>query len=382
MNHRRPWLASVLLTAVWFVPLPAVAQPAGHADSGTEGPGEEKAVADVSSDGESATPLATDEDDGDLGSGMTGDGTTEAEAEPGWRAAATPAQQQRARRLFQEGNQLVKESLFVQAVEKYEAALVEWNHPGIHYNLALALINLDQPVRLRTHLVQSLEFGDAALGRDKARRARQYIALVEKQLTEVVIHCEQPGARVELDGEFLFVAPGEVKRFVRPGQHTIKAVRAGFETTERLLSLVAGQRTDVPVRLYKPEDWIQTERRWRAWGPIAVTASGAAVLGLGATLYAVGSEEVRSFDAKVEARCGDGGCAPGEIDDNPDRGENLQGVGIGAIAVGGATLVAGGVLLYLNRPIPHRVDPEAGDKLTLTPIVAPGVAGLVGRGVF
>ncbi len=301
---------------------------------------------------------------------------------PAWRRAASLVQQRRARQLFQEGNQLVKESLFVQAAERYEAALAQWDHPGIHYNLALALINLDQPVRLRQHLIESLKFGDEALGKDKARRANQYIALVEKQLTEVVIRCSEAGARVELDGEFLFVAPGEERRFVRPGQHTIRATAPGFETTERSLAFIAGEEQIVPVRLYQPEDWIQTERRWKPWGPIVVTASGAAVLGVGAALYGVGAGQVRDFDARVGEQCSDGGCAPGQIDESPDRGVNLQGAGIGAIAVGGATLITGGVLLYLNRPIPHRVDPEAGDRLSLRPVVTPGMVGLTGRGVF
>jgi len=301
---------------------------------------------------------------------------------PDWRAAATPEQQKAARRLFLEGNDRVKESLFVQAVDQYEAALTHWDHPGIHYNLALALINLDQPVRLRAHLIEALKYGDGALGADKARRAKQYITLVEKQLTELTIRSNHPGARIELDGKLLFVAPGEYHDFVRPGQHTVRATATGYETTERSLSLVAGERTELPLRLYKSEDWIQNERRWKGWGPITTTASGAAVLGLGFALYAVGSKQVRDFDAKVEERCGAGGCAAGELDDSASRGENLQGFGIGTIALGGVTLATGGILLYLNRPIPHRVDPDAGDSVSFAPVLGPNMVGLTGRGVF
>src|SRR5437879_5618527 len=74
---------------------------------------------------------------------------------PGSRAAERPwvrgvpaAEQKVALDLFREGNTLLKESLFVQAAAKYREALRHWNHPGIHYNLALALLNLDQPVEV------------------------------------------------------------------------------------------------------------------------------------------------------------------------------------------------------------------------------------------
>src|SRR5258706_5080503 len=65
-----------------------------------------------------------------------------------WAKAVTPQEQKLATDLFREGNALLKESLFVQAAEKYREALRHWNHPGIHYNLALALLNLDQPVEV------------------------------------------------------------------------------------------------------------------------------------------------------------------------------------------------------------------------------------------
>jgi len=357
---------------------PPAADETGPASEAAEQPTEEP------SDETAGEPAEEDETNADLDSassaaepaGASDDGASD------WRTEATPEQQKAARRLFLEGNDLVKESLFVQAVDKYEKALAYWDHPGIHYNLALALINLDQPVRLRAHLIESLKYGESAVGADKARRAKQYITLVEKQLTELTIRSNHPGARIELDGKLLFTAPGEFHDFVRPGQHTVRATATGYETTERSLSLVAGERTEVPVRLYKSEDWIQNERRWKSWGPITTTASGAAVLGLGFAVYAIGSKQVRDFDADVEERCGAVGCAAGEIDDSASRGENLQGLGIGTIALGGATLVTGGVLLYLNRPIPHRVDPEAGDRVSFAPALGPNMVGLTGRGVF
>src|SRR5690349_12569407 len=60
-----------------------------------------------------------------------------------WAAGVSPERQEAALKHLQEGNGLLKESLFVAAAKVYRQALTEWDHPGIHYNLALALLNLD-----------------------------------------------------------------------------------------------------------------------------------------------------------------------------------------------------------------------------------------------
>ena len=64
-----------------------------------------------------------------------------------WAKGVSPEAQKAADELFRQGNDLLRESLFVQAATKYREALRRWDHPGIHYNLALALLNLDQTGR-------------------------------------------------------------------------------------------------------------------------------------------------------------------------------------------------------------------------------------------
>src|SRR5947209_7866588 len=105
--------------------------------------------------------------------------STQAQSElPGNRAAERPwsrgvaaVEQKAALELFREGNALLKESLFVQAAAKYREALAHWNHPGIHYNLALALLNLDQPVEVYRQLEAALIYGPAPLDADKYEHA-------------------------------------------------------------------------------------------------------------------------------------------------------------------------------------------------------------------
>src|SRR5438128_85746 len=72
--------------------------------------------------------------------------TGTAAAERPWAHGVAEAEQKAALGLFREANILLNDGLFARAADQYRAALKHWDHPAIHYNLALALVNLDQPV--------------------------------------------------------------------------------------------------------------------------------------------------------------------------------------------------------------------------------------------
>src|SRR5687768_7442231 len=73
---------------------------------------------------------------------------TEGGDERPWARGVSNERQQAAQVAFREGNVQLNNGLFVQAVDKYRSALTHWDHPAIHYNLALALLNLDQPIEV------------------------------------------------------------------------------------------------------------------------------------------------------------------------------------------------------------------------------------------
>ena len=91
-----------------------------------------------------------------------------------WAKGVSESDQRRALELFGKGNGLLKDSLFVQAAAQYRAALKSWDHPAIHYNLVLALLNLDQPVEVLQHLEAAMRYGAAPLDADKFNQARAY----------------------------------------------------------------------------------------------------------------------------------------------------------------------------------------------------------------
>jgi hypothetical protein len=301
--------------------------------------------------------------------GMTLEG-----ADRAWARGVSKEDQSASLALFSEGNVLLKESIFVQAVEKYRQALERWNHPAIHYNLALALMNLDQPVEVHEHLVAALAYGPAPLEKEKFEYARNYKTLVEKQLARVDITCAAAGATVTMDGQPLFVGPGRFEGLVRPGAHSIVATLPGHVSSDQSRTLLPGETTTLDLKLFTSEDLIRYQRRWSAAMPWLVMGAGVAVAGGGAFIHMRSRDHFRAFETGI-ANCG--GCVPsGPVADERSRGDLMQTGAFAGYALGGAALVTGAVLAVLNQPKPYRIDPgQEAATVDVTPLVGAGSGG-------
>ncbi|HEX2569745.1 MAG TPA: hypothetical protein VH877_09320 [Polyangia bacterium] len=321
--------------------------------------------------GQAQPPSAGDE--------MAAGAAKDAEDDRPWAKDVAPEKRDAARALVKEGNHLVEDALFVKAAEKYRLALELWDHPAIHFNLALALINLDQPVEVYKHLEKALQYGVAPLGPEKAEHARSYRALIEKQLARAVIVCQLPGAAVTLDGKPLFTGPGRFEDLVRAGPHTVVARRADSFPTEQTTTLPAGETTTIDLKLYRAEDLTRFRRKWAAWKPWMAVAGGIVVAGVGGILHWQGRESIRAFDTGVADNCPTG-CnpIPSDLAALRSRGRAEQALAIVAYSLGGAGIVTGGVLIHINRPQAFRIKPtEQAPVLSFAPLVGPGQAGLL-----
>ena len=294
-----------------------------------------------------------------------------------WARGVSQQRQQAAIDLFRSANALLKESVFLKAAEQYRQALTHWDHPAIHYNLALALLNLDQPIEVHKHLESAMRYGVAPLDAEKLENARAYKTLVEKQLAWVEITCETPGASVVMDGRPLFVGPGRSAGWVRAGPHTLVATGEGYLTQDQSRTLSPGERVTVDLKLFTSDDLIQYRRKWSAWKPWAVVGTGVALAAGGVFMHTTARDEFSSFDTAI-ASCG--GCVPEPaVAARRSRGDTLQTAAFATYGVSGAALVTGAVLVYLNRLQPHQVDPSEAAKTparaSVTPYLGAGGGG-------
>jgi len=163
-----------------------------------------------------------------------------------WAKGVTPEEQQIALGLFKEGNVLIRDQLWPKAVEKYRAALEHWKHPAIYYNLALALVNLDQPLEIYDALEAAMAYGVGPLDAEKLDRAKSTKLLVEKQIGSVEYTIDVSGATLVLDGAEVFTGPGRFDDVVRAGRHTW-TVRVGARSLPaRAIVLDGGGRAALP----------------------------------------------------------------------------------------------------------------------------------------
>lgn len=275
-----------------------------------------------------------------------------------WTQGISPQAQKAARELFYAGNAALTQSIPEEASENYIKALRYWNHPAIHYNLALALMKLNRPVEVYEHLTSAMNYGPEPLGNDKFDYATRYKELLDKQLVLLSISCDVPGARVTLDGQVLFEGPGQYQSLVSPGVHSILAVKQGYITSDKSRTLIPGEKMTLTLKPYVPV----YKRPWPAWMPWAVMGSGVAMAAGGGLLHQQTSKDYGTFDAGIKACTNN--CYPTHKDlvETRTRGDNFQRAAFGAYALGGTAIVTGAILLYRNQPQLTVEDPSLKEE--------------------
>ncbi|WP_428266935.1 hypothetical protein [Haliangium sp.] len=288
-----------------------------------------------------------------------------------WGGGASPAERRSARDLFLEANEMVRQRYFAIAVDKFQEAIALWNHPAFHHNQAIAHINLDQPIEAYEALERAVEHGPAPLGEVRYQQARRHLTLLGERLVRIQIACPEPGAQVLLDSRILFTGPGEYQGLVRPGVHQIVATKPGLPPDLEQPVLSAGETRRIEIGRWNREIEVM-ERRWGAWVPwVAVSAGAAVVLGAGYLDWR-SSTDFDRFDRDFRGQC-PGGCQDAQVERETrgylDLGEDRQRLSALSYAVGGAALITGGVLLYLNRERPVLRKALELERVSITPRV-------------
>ncbi|HEX4421346.1 MAG TPA: hypothetical protein VH165_25700 [Kofleriaceae bacterium] len=273
-----------------------------------------------------------------------------------WADGVSETDQRRALQLFEAGNTLLSDKKYSEALDKYEQALKFWDHPSIRYNIAICFMNMRQPLAAWEHLEQALRFGEAPLGERLHTDAMTHRATLESSLAELTVKTSQPHVTIAVDGNQVVSGPGEKVLRLLAGRHQVVGTAPGLETDSRALDLPAGSPVTAEITL-KPEkvrvERENYERRFRWWIPWAI-AGGGVVSGLvGGGVYLTARSNIRSYDSDFAAKCPDGCTAtqiPASLTQRASSARRLSGIGIGFIVTGGAALLAGGALGFLNSP--------------------------------
>ncbi len=320
-----------------------------------------------------------------------------------WAVGVSVENQKIAIKKFQEGNQQLNDGLFPAAAKLYREALTKWEHPAIYYNLALALLNLDQPIEVYDSLEKSIKYGAAPLEKDKFEHAKEYMLLVEKQIATIDVSCSKPGAVISVDGKVVFTVgddgkPGHYVARVKIGKHTFVAEKPGYNAQVDAPFIGPGEPFRIELTLYTADELTRYKRQWNAkWMPYAVIGGGVA-LGLAGVLLEVSANSSYSdYDsavAKCNADASSGGCANmGSVADMRKSGDTKRTLGYVGYGVAGAAAVTGLILLYVNRSQAYQITADeyrkelrekeaASAAVSITPVIGPDMAGAMLNGSF
>jgi tetratricopeptide (TPR) repeat protein len=283
-----------------------------------------------------------------------------------WYRQVPAAVRQQAQALFAQAIDKHQQLLRGDAQVLYEQALALWDNPDIQWNLALVLDDLGQYLRAYQELDRALRWGDA-LGPERRQQIRDRMRKLETQrLARIETYREEPAAVITLDGKPWLVHAGRRSMLVMPGEHYLAARKPGYFPVTRPVYVKAGQKASVSLPMDQ-DRFIET-RRWTAWKPWALIGVGIAVAAVGAGLEWRAFAQ-RAAAAEVLVGCEGLACDP-STSNLYNRAVVEHGLAISAIATGGAVVVSGLALAWLNQPHAHRTEARPPSRIELTPILS------------
>jgi tetratricopeptide (TPR) repeat protein len=321
-----------------------------------------------------------------------------------WDRGVSAEQMRAAAAAFDEANEQLDASLPSKAADKYNEALKLWPHPMIHYNLALALIELKRPVEVADHLEKAIEHGVEGLNNqsEKLDQARRLLEFTKDQLAYVEVSCQKEGAKITIDGKHAFTVekgkPNIFKGRIPIGKHTFVAEKPGYATPVDAPFIGGRETFRIELKLYTADELTRYKRRWpkRAWVPWAAIGGGALLGLVGGGLQWSATSSYDQFNTELKRCSSEGGglsCDASGFTSLRDSGDTKQTLGTIGYGIAGAAIVTGGLLLYLNRRISYQIttdeyrmeelkkqQKQQSKPVSLVPFVGPGVGGAMVMG--
>ena len=281
-------------------------------------------------------------------------------------STVSAARERRANELLAAGRAHFDAGRYQEALDLFQQALKEWDHPALRFNLAQALMELGRVIEAYDNFGLAMEYGPEALNVRKYAEADRERRRIEAQTAAIEVMCNEPDARVAIDEVPLLAYQGRAERRFLPGVHHAVVTKDGFVTETHDVMVRAGDRVVVSVALAR------VARRWAAWKPWAVVAGGSAVTGVGGLVAWQARSKADRFDREIRAVCGNDGCdeVPPWLRDVEDQAKRDRNIAIGALVSGGILITGGVVAAVLNRP---RAERRLAPPVTLS--ISPGGRG-------
>jgi len=298
-------------------------------------------------------------------------GSARADKPKPWAEGVSAENQKKALALYDAGNKLFGDDNYKDALAQYEQALAFWKHPAVYYNAAVCLLNLDRPVEAYDDFTEAMKYGADPIGADHFNQAKNYLKALSGQVASLEVRSKYENGDVQLDGGPLLHGAGDVTRRVRAGSHQIVATADNYKPQTETVVVDPKKVNVVVIELQPLPAAKRFVRRWPVWKPWAIAGAGAVLAGVGGGATFIAYENVQNNNNFRNACINDASnnyCAGyGTSSSAADHAKYEFPAGIAALSVGGALLVTGAVMFYLNQ----------GHMTAVTPTFDGEHAGLV-----
>lgn len=290
------------------------------------------------------------------------------ETRPPWAKGVPLDHQEKALKLAESGLSLLQMGAPGSAATLFRRAIRYWDHPGIHYQLMLALGAVDDRVGAHAAAIAALRYEAASLTAEQAEHARTQRGKLRSKLVEIELSCQQSDITVTLDGRVFVMCPGTTRELVEAGLSQIVARGPGYVTKSRTVHLRPGGTVQSIIHLQ-----VETTRRFAAWKPWAVVGSGALLAALAGGFQASANDHAEHAHQLLDLHCPNG-CTiaefPADLRAAVNRFDRRRSVAIGMYLGAGAIIATSVALLFINRPRPvrKRQTTREGLNLSLTPM--------------
>ena len=165
---------------------------------------------------------------------------------------------------------------------------------------------------------------------------------------------------------------------VRAGEHTVVARAEGYTPVPLTVKILGGTVSAITIPMYTDAELTRETRKMPNWVPYTVLGGGVVLAAVGGLLHSSAKTSFDEYDQAI-SECAStdpsGGCStlPAGVADKKTSAESNQTLAFTSYAIGGAAVVAGVVLVILNRPKTFRIDPTKGGaaELAISPTVHP-----------
>lgn len=321
----------------------------------------------------------------------------------------------KALELFNEGRALMESQDYAAACAKFEESLRVQRGIGTLYKLGECQEKLGKLASAWSTFSDVATAADEAGQPDRAKAARDKAKEIAPKLSKlrivVLAEADGPDLEVQKDGVLLSRVLWGKEVPIDPGEHTVTATAPGRAPWSKVLTIKGpSEMLTVEVPALEPARAAGAAGATGAAGglggggdapapapapekrsivpAIALGGVAAASLGAGLAMFLVSSSKISEGEGITkEILAANGTCAGasphprcGELDSLKSTVSTLDGLTIGAAALG--VLAVGGVVVYLVLPSPEPSRPGSALRVRVAPVAGPGAGGFVASGSF